>query len=90
MNEDLSNINLEQQAANNEEVVLSEAEELEYMLFFRTCVVDRDMEILKIKLSQTIALREKSVKKATFHKAFPFYFVRPELVSVKFFFFDRS
>lgn len=59
-------------------------EELEHLLFFRTCVVSRDKEILKIRMKQTISLREKTLKtKLTkFPEIFPFYFVSPDLVSL--------
>lgn len=61
-------------------------DEMEYLLFFRTCILDRDYEILKIKLAQTITLREKVMKKkeTVLFKAFPFYFVRSDLVRSSF------
>lgn len=64
-------------------------EELEHLLFFRTCVVSRDKAILKIKLKQTVALRENTLKKpdTKFPQAFPFYFVSPDLVLMLFLFF---
>lgn len=57
-------------------------EELAFLLYFRTCIVDRDKEVLKVKLKQTIAMREKLIKKkdTCFHKVFPFYFISPDLV----------
>lgn len=57
--------------------------ELEYLLFFKTCIVDRDLEVLKIRLRQTIEMREILIKKkgTQFHKTFPFYFIEPSLVS---------
>lgn len=56
--------------------------EMECLLFFRNCVIDRDIEILKIKLNQTVEMRQRLIKKkeTIFNKAFPFYFIRPELV----------
>lgn len=61
-----------------------EIDELSYLLYFKTCLVDRDLEILKIKLAQTIEMREVLIKKkdTQFHKVFPFYFIEPSLVSV--------
>lgn len=63
-----------------------EINELECLLFFRTCVVDRDIDILKIKLVQTLEFRQRLIRKkeTIFHKAFPFYFIRPELVMILF------
>lgn len=58
-------------------------DELNFLLFFKTCIVDKDLPILKIKLEQSIPMREKLIKKANteFHKVFPFYFIEPKLVS---------
>lgn len=73
--------------AADEEVldIDDEIDELEYLLYFRTCLVDRDIEILKIKLTQSIQMREKLIKKkdTQFHKMFPFYFIQPTLVCLK-------
>lgn len=65
---------------NDDEI--SYDEELEYLLFFRTCVIRRDKEILKIKMRRTIKLREKLIKRKStdFPHMFPFYFIDPELV----------
>lgn len=62
--------------------VLTEEEVKAAMLFFRTCVVNRDREQLKIRLKQTIRAREVLIKtKGTkFHQLFPFYFIDPMLV----------
>lgn len=61
----------------------TEEEKLGFLLFFKTCVLPRDYDILKIKMDQTIKLRESVVKesKTVFYNAFPFYFICPELVS---------
>lgn len=61
---------------------LSEEEEKAAMLFFRTCVVHRDREQLKIKLKQTVKARENLIRKkgTKFHQVFPFYFIDPMLV----------
>lgn len=58
-------------------------EELANLLFFKTCLIDKDKEILKIKLKQTITLRQKVLKKreTKFIESFPFYFLSPDLVS---------
>lgn len=63
-------------------VQLSLDEEDEFLSFFRTCFVDRNKEILKIKMKQSIGLREKVIKKkeTKFAVSFPFYFVSPDLV----------
>lgn len=57
-------------------------DELQFLLYFKTCLVDRDLDILKIKLKQSIHMREKLMdKKGTeFHKSFPFFFIQPSLV----------
>lgn len=62
---------------------MSIEEELEYLTFFRTCLIDRDKEILKIKMKQSICLREKHIRKreTKFAASFPFYFVSPDLVN---------
>lgn len=58
-------------------------QELEHLLYFRTCVVSRDKDVLQIRLKQTISFREKLLKKneTKFPELFPFYFVSPDLVS---------
>lgn len=62
---------------------LSLEDELAYLSFFKTCFVERDKEILKIKLQQSISLREKVIRKREikFVESFPFYFVAPDLVT---------
>lgn len=61
---------------------MTEADEKEALLFFRTCILDRDMDELKNKLQQTIKVREALIKKkgTIFHQLFPFYFVEPTLI----------
>lgn len=60
----------------------AEIDELQFLLYFKTCLVDRDLDILKIKLKQSIQMREQLMdKKGTeFNKTFPFFFVQPSLV----------
>lgn len=60
----------------------NDIDEMEFLLFFKTCLVDRDIDILKIRLSQSVELRESLIKKneTKFHKVFPFYFIKPTLV----------
>lgn len=60
----------------------AEIDELEFLLYFKTCLVDRDLDILKIKLKQSIQMRECLMEKkgTEFHKTFPFFFVQPSLV----------
>lgn len=69
-------------AAADEIQQLTLDEEFEYLSFFRTCFVDRDKEILKIKMKQSIGLREKTIRKreTKFAESFPFYFLSPDLV----------
>lgn len=57
-------------------------DEYSFLLFFKTCLLDRDKEILKIKMQQSIALRETTIRKreTKFIEVFPFYFVSPDLV----------
>lgn len=62
---------------------ISLADELSYLLYFKTCIVEKEKDILKIKMEKTITLREKVIKKheTKFLESFPFYFVSPDLVS---------
>lgn len=64
----------------------AEIDELQFLLYFKTCLVDRDVDILKIKLKQSIQMRERLMEKKTteFHKTFPFFFVLPPLVRFHF------
>lgn len=66
---------------------VDEIDELSCLLFFKTCILDRDIDILKIRLKQSIEMRESLIKKqkTEFHKTFPFYFIEPSLVSDLFF-----
>lgn len=68
--------------ANFEQLTLQE--ELEYLLYFKTCIVGRDKDVLKIKMQQTIKLREATIRKreVKFFETFPFYFVSPDLVNM--------
>lgn len=69
-------------AIDNPEECLTIEEELEYELFFRTCIVARDKDILKIKMKKSIKMRETMIRQNAmeFHQMFPFYFIEPELV----------
>lgn len=60
----------------------AEIDELQFLLYFKTCLVDRDLDILKIKLKQSIGMRERLManKGTEFHKLFPLFFVQPHLV----------
>lgn len=60
----------------------AEIDELGFLLYFKACLVDRDLDILKIKLKQSIQMRERLMEKkgTEFHKLFPFFFVQPSLV----------
>lgn len=59
-------------------------EELQYLLYFKTCMIERDKDVLKIKMQQTIKLREATIRKreVKFFESFPFYFVSPDLVNI--------
>lgn len=61
---------------------LSPEEQKSAMLFFRTCMLDRDRNELIAKLKQTIKARETLIKQKgiKFHQVFPFYFLDPSLV----------
>lgn len=61
---------------------MTEAEEKEALLFFRTCILGRDMDELKNKMQRTIKVREALIRKkgTIFHQVFPFYFVEPTLI----------
>lgn len=81
----LANMNLTDSNDNSPPSMILTEEEKKDALFFRTCIVNRDKMDLKIKLEQTIMLREEMIKKKKgikFYLDFPFYFVDPELVRV--------
>lgn len=63
-----------------EEMTLEE--ELQTLIYFKTCSVGKDVDILKIRLSRTVDLREKVLRKreTKFAESFPFYFIDPQLV----------
>lgn len=71
-------------AESDEDAVI---DELEFLLFFKTCLVRRDLDILKIRLKQSIQMRERLMEKkdTEFHKTFPFFFVEPLLVRFDFY-----
>lgn len=81
-NINLSGSNIEDNIIDHESSDLTDEEELEYKLFFRTCLIPRDKEILEIKLKKSVAMRERMLKKSKmeFFKMFPFYFVDSNLV----------
>lgn len=58
-------------------------DELAFLLFFKTCIVERDVDELKKRLELSIEMREELInsKDTEFHKLFPFYFIDPLLVS---------
>lgn len=59
-------------------------DEVAFLLFFKTCIVERDVDELKKRLEQSIDMRQNLInkKETEFHKVFPFYFVEPSLVSI--------
>lgn len=81
---DMENLNLSDDDNEGLEELepLSKEEEKDALLFFRTCIVDRDLIDLKNKMRRTIKLREVLMKKkgTIFHQMFPFYFIEPTLV----------
>lgn len=79
----IANMNLTE--SNDKPPELTEKEKEDALLFLRTCIVDRDLMVLKTKLEQTIEIREEMIKKKKgikFYVEFPFYFVNPELVRI--------
>lgn len=84
----MSNLVLESDDAEDS---LSPEEETTAFLYFRTCIVNKEKDLLKIKLKQTIKAREAAIKKkgTVFFQSFPFYFVDPELVCLFYFFQNR-
>lgn len=79
---DLNLVNEDAIQDNSNDDELTQDEELAYQLYFRTCILSREMEILKLKLQKSVKMREKMIKKqgTVFHESFPFYFLNPELV----------
>lgn len=71
-------------ATDNTEEYLTAEQELEYQLFFRTCNLPHDKDILRIKLKKSIKMRETMIKQNNkeFYQMFPFYFLQPESVIV--------
>lgn len=90
--ENTNNLNDEVLSHSNEDVStivdefhkLTVDEESQYLAYFKVCIVKRDLDILKIKLKQSIELREKTIRKreTKFVESFPFYFVEPSLVII--------
>lgn len=62
---------------------LTEDQQTELILFFKTCVVHNDMQELKAKMKETVNFRRSLIlkKETRFPELFPFYFVDSELVS---------
>lgn len=71
----------------NSMAALTLEEELDSLLFFKTCVVARNRDVLELRMKNTIPLREKTIKKheTKFFDMFPFYFVEPRLVHSRFY-----
>lgn len=71
----------------NSMAALTLEEELDSLLFFKTCVVARNRDVLELRMKNTIPLREKTIKKheTKFFDMFPFYFVEPRLVHIRFY-----
>lgn len=62
---------------------ITEEELKSIMLFFRTCIVAKERNDLKVKLRKTVKQREEMIKKKgiQFFEVFPFYFIDPSFVS---------
>lgn len=58
-------------------------EELAHLLYFKTCLVHREKEVVKIRMEQAISFREATIRKreVKFFESFPFYVISPDLVS---------
>lgn len=50
-------------AVETDDTAIDDIGELSYLLYFKTCIVDRELDILKIKLTKTIEMRESLIKK---------------------------
>lgn len=61
---------------------LTEEQQTELILFFKTCVVHTDKERLKLKMNETVKFRRSLITKSEtrFPELFPFYFVESDLV----------
>lgn len=74
-------------ASDNDAQSVDAIDEVAFSLFFKTCIVERDLDELKKRLEQSIDMRQNLINNidTEFHKVFPFYFVEPSLVSSIFF-----
>lgn len=72
----------EVEPSENQNTFDDEVDELAYLLFFKTCIVERQIDELQLKLKKSNGIRESLIKKRNteFHKTFPFYFIEPSLV----------
>lgn len=59
---------------------LTEDEKKKHILFFRTCVMPRDKEKLKVLMKATVPFRKELLKDCDFSDIFKFYFSSPDLV----------
>lgn len=66
-----------------ENMAINDEKKQEYMLFFKTCLLPRDLGRLENALKATIAFRRQLCreKKNEFEQMFPFFFAHPDLVS---------
>lgn len=57
-------------------------DEVAFLLFFKSCMVERDLDELKKRLEMSIDMRMNLINKkdTEFHTIFPFYFIEPTLV----------
>lgn len=61
---------------------LTEDEESDLVLFFRTCVISNNMDVMKEKLMQSIGFRSRLLmdKTTNIHEAFGFFYISSDLV----------
>lgn len=64
--------------------VLSEDQKQHYSTLFKTVVLPKDKDLLLDALIVTVSFREELLKLKEFQEAFPFYFVWPLSVRVRF------
>lgn len=64
---------------------LTDEDKERFLILFKTCVLPKDIDILKDALGKTIKYRLELSKNGEYQKIFPFYTVRPDLVTIKLF-----
>lgn len=69
---DLENMSISNDVTETGEPLTNE-EEKEILLFFRTCIVDRDLDELKEKMEKTVKLRENIINYISSNISILFY-----------------